>query len=258
MALRRQRQARVATTMAMPPAKKRHRVIPSDRWTPATACPPWSRWSGARRRRGWRRGRGRRAWGRRRRRGDRRLPWGPPGRFSSGCGTPRSGPAQIPPEQDSLLKTTSKFSCFFGMFWQASQFGRSGYPFFTVYLSWTRHFSFLTFDKISTAMKIPSRYSQKRKLRSVSPNFYIHLDSCVCERFIYSHDVLPISAAGKYVDRSWEYINRSQTHECRNWDWGRAIPFLGIVVSNFRYCFFVFFMYVSAGPRLGPAQIPPE
>jgi hypothetical protein len=23
-------------------------------------------------------------------------------------------------------------------------------------------------------------------------------------------------AAGKYVDRSWEYINRSQTHECGN------------------------------------------
>ncbi len=28
----------------------------------------------------------------------------------------------------------------------------------------------------------------------------------------------------KYVNRSWEYINRSQTHECGNWDWGRAIP----------------------------------
>ncbi len=26
-----------------------------------------------------------------------------------------------------------------------------------------------------------------------------------------------------YVDRSWKYINRSQTHECGNWDWGRAI-----------------------------------
>ncbi len=28
----------------------------------------------------------------------------------------------------------------------------------------------------------------------------------------------------KYVDRSWDYINRSQTHECWNWGWGRAIP----------------------------------
>ncbi len=30
------------------------------------------------------------------------------------------------------------------------------------------------------------------------------------------------------MDQSWEYINRSQTHECGNWDLGRAIPFLGI------------------------------
>ncbi len=30
------------------------------------------------------------------------------------------------------------------------------------------------------------------------------------------------------------YINRSQTHECGNWDWGRAIPFLGIHKWYFR------------------------
>ncbi len=29
-------------------------------------------------------------------------------------------------------------------------------------------------------------------------------------------------------------INRSQTHEFRNWDWGRAIPFLGIHKWDFR------------------------
>ncbi len=28
--------------------------------------------------------------------------------------------------------------------------------------------------------------------------------SCVCERFIYSHDQSAYSAAGKYVDRPWE------------------------------------------------------
>ncbi len=38
--------------------------------------------------------------------------------------------------------------------------------------------------------------------------------SCVGERFIYSHDRSDYSAAGKYVGRSWEYINRPQTHEC--------------------------------------------
>ncbi len=40
--------------------------------------------------------------------------------------------------------------------------------------------------------------------------------SCVCERFMYSHDRSAYSAAGKYVNRSWEYSNRSQTHECGN------------------------------------------
>jgi hypothetical protein len=32
--------------------------------------------------------------------------------------------------------------------------------------------------------------------------------------FIYLPDRSDYSAAGKYVDRSWEYINRLQTHEC--------------------------------------------
>jgi hypothetical protein len=30
------------------------------------------------------------------------------------------------------------------------------------------------------------------------------------------------------VDRSWEYINRSQTHECGNWGLGCTIPRKGI------------------------------
>jgi hypothetical protein len=42
--------------------------------------------------------------------------------------------------------------------------------------------------------------------------------SCACERFIYSQDRSAYSAAGKYVDRFWEYINRSQTYECGNRD----------------------------------------
>ncbi len=40
-------------------------------------------------------------------------------------------------------------------------------------------------------------------------------------------------AAAKYVDGSWEYINRSQTHECENWDWGHAIARKGIHKWNF-------------------------
>jgi hypothetical protein len=60
---------------------------------------------------------------------------------------------------------------------------------------------------------------------------------------IYSQDRSTYFPAAEYADQSWEYMNRSQTHECGNWDWGRAIPFLGIVVSNFRYC--VFAVYVT-------------
>ncbi len=33
-----------------------------------------------------------------------------------------------------------------------------------------------------------------------------------------------------------EYINRSQTHECRNWDWSHASPFPEIHKFDFRYC----------------------
>ncbi len=38
----------------------------------------------------------------------------------------------------------------------------------------------------------------------------------------------------KYVDWSWEYVNLSQTHECVNWDWSRAIPRKGIHKWDFR------------------------
>jgi hypothetical protein len=34
--------------------------------------------------------------------------------------------------------------------------------------------------------------------------------SFICERFIYFQDMSTYSAAGKYVDRSWEYVNRSE------------------------------------------------
>jgi hypothetical protein len=37
------------------------------------------------------------------------------------------------------------------------------------------------------------------------------------------------------VDEFWEYINRSQTHECGYWDWGRETPFLGIYKWDFGY-----------------------
>jgi hypothetical protein len=70
--------------------------------------------------------------------------------------------------------------------------------------------------------------------------------SCVSERVIH---IFPgsvhIFPPAEKADPSWEYIIRSQTHECGNRDWGPDIPFLGIFVSNFRH--FVFAVYYRRG-----------
>ncbi len=54
------------------------------------------------------------------------------------------------------------------------------------------------------------------------------------ERLIYFQDQSAYSAAGKYVDQSWEYINCSQIFDSGNWDWGCAIPRKGIHIWYFR------------------------
>ncbi len=51
--------------------------------------------------------------------------------------------------------------------------------------------------------------------------------------YIFTGLVCLYSAAGKHVDQSWEYINRSQTQEFGNWDWSRAIPRKGIYKWDF-------------------------
>ncbi len=79
-----------------------------------------------------------------------------------------------------------------------------------------------------TIPKFETKIHRKGIARSQFPH------SCVSERFIYSHNRSAYSAAEKYVDRSWEYINRSQTHECGNWDISHAIPYLGIYKWVFR------------------------
>ncbi len=47
----------------------------------------------------------------------------------------------------------------------------------------------------------------------------VPISTFICLRAIY---IIPRSiclfCCRKYVDQSWEYINRSQTHECGNWD----------------------------------------
>ncbi len=72
------------------------------------------------------------------------------------------------------------------------------------------------------------------EMRGLSPNFHIHVS--VSDLYILGS--VHIFPPAEKADPSWEYIIRSQTHECGNGDWGPDIPFLGIFVSNFRHFFF--------------------
>ncbi len=65
-------------------------------------------------------------------------------------------------------------------------------------------------------------------------------NSWFCERLIYSHD------SSAYMT-SPRYINRSQTHECGNWDCGRTctIPFLGIHKWAFCWCTSIHWPHIS-------------
>jgi hypothetical protein len=55
--------------------------------------------------------------------------------------------------------------------------------------------------------------------------------NCVCERFIYPGFIHIHVFFCRRIGRASVgiYINRSQTHECGEWDCGLAIPFLGIL-----------------------------
>ncbi len=70
-----------------------------------------------------------------------------------------------------------------------------------------------------TIPKIRNKYSQKRNCAASVPN---SIFICLWAIYIVSHNRSAYSAAGKYVEWSWEYINRSQT-----WKWGtKAAQFL--------------------------------
>ena len=74
--------------------------------------------------------------------------------------------------------------------------------------------------------KIQNKKSQERNCATSVP-----ISTFMCLWAIY---IFPRSVRKIYVDQSREYINRTLTHECGNWDWGLAIPFLGIHKRDFR------------------------
>ncbi len=55
--------------------------------------------------------------------------------------------------------------------------------------------------------------------------------SCVCERFIYSHDRSTYFPAAEEADRSWKYVSLSQIYECRSWETEHYNSVLEITVS---------------------------
>ncbi len=100
--------------------------------------------------------------------------------------------------------------------------------FFSYILSFLCKFSHSTLQR--QMPKIWNKYSQKGNIRASVP---VSTFMCLWANYIFSRWVC-LFCWRKYVDRSWEYINRSQTHECRNWGCGRAIPRKGIFKRNCR------------------------
>jgi hypothetical protein len=66
------------------------------------------------------------------------------------------------------------------------------------------------------------------KLRGLVPNFYIHVS-------VSDRSATAVQKKRRTDRENTIYIYRSQIHDCRNWDRGRAVSFLGIFFCNFRY-----------------------
>ncbi len=73
-----------------------------------------------------------------------------------------------------------------------------------------------------TIQKILNKYSQERNCAATVP---VPTFMFLWAIYIFLWSVCLFCCRKIGAGRTWEYIARSQTHECGNWDWGRAIPF---------------------------------
>ncbi len=77
-----------------------------------------------------------------------------------------------------------------------------------------------------------------------NPKASVPISAFICLRAI---DILSESVhifSCSRIDRPTLGIHNSLTDECGNCDWSRAVPFMGIFVSNFRYCVCAVYIYL--------------
>ncbi len=79
--------------------------------------------------------------------------------------------------------------------------------------------------------KMPKIWNLYSQTRNIGVSVPISTLMCLWASYIFPRWVC-LFCWRKYVDWSWKYINRSQTHECGNWGWGREIPRKGIYKRN--------------------------
>jgi hypothetical protein len=82
-------------------------------------------------------------------------------------------------------------------------------------------------DNLHCKEKIHKFWNKYFQKRNIGVSFPISTFMGLWAIYIFPHSIC-LFCWRKYVDRSWDYINRSQTNACWNWGWGRAIPRKGI------------------------------
>jgi hypothetical protein len=87
------------------------------------------------------------------------------------------------------------------------------------------------------------RIPRKRIVRGLSPNFRIHVS--VSDLYIVTFGPPIFMHQNRQTDQ--RKIQTAHDHECKNLDCSRAVPFMGIFVSNFRYCVFAVWFKKDGG-----------